>query len=201
MTLADLRRNPQARKLRAVRERTVRDRRRRRCSSPALASATACRRSPGCSIRMRFAELDAVTVDGYGTLVRLVDPVPALARALARARRRVETPRQSRAGVRGRGRLLPAERAAAGATRRAWPRSGSSARAIFLEARRRRPRAGVVRRRLHGLDRVRADRGRVRDAPRPPRARARARGRLELGHRPGRAPRATRASRRSSRRS
>jgi len=26
---------------------------------------------------MRFADLDAVTVDGYGTLVRLVDPVPA----------------------------------------------------------------------------------------------------------------------------
>jgi putative hydrolase of the HAD superfamily len=32
---------------------------------------------------MRFAELDAVTVDGYGTLVRLVDPVPALRGALA----------------------------------------------------------------------------------------------------------------------
>jgi putative hydrolase of the HAD superfamily len=31
---------------------------------------------------MRFAELDAVTVDGFGTLVRLVDPVPALDRAL-----------------------------------------------------------------------------------------------------------------------
>jgi putative hydrolase of the HAD superfamily len=31
---------------------------------------------------MRFAELDAVTVDGFGTLVQLVDPVPALARAL-----------------------------------------------------------------------------------------------------------------------
>lgn len=31
---------------------------------------------------MRFAELDAVTVDGFGTLLRLVDPVPALARAL-----------------------------------------------------------------------------------------------------------------------
>src|SRR4051794_21548605 len=31
---------------------------------------------------MRFAELDAVTVDGYGTLVRLVDPVPVLAAAL-----------------------------------------------------------------------------------------------------------------------
>jgi putative hydrolase of the HAD superfamily len=32
---------------------------------------------------MRFADLDAVTVDGYGTLVRLRDPVPSLARALA----------------------------------------------------------------------------------------------------------------------
>jgi putative hydrolase of the HAD superfamily len=32
---------------------------------------------------MRFADLDAVTVDGYGTLVRLVDPVPALRQALA----------------------------------------------------------------------------------------------------------------------
>jgi putative hydrolase of the HAD superfamily len=31
---------------------------------------------------MRFAELDAVTVDGFGTLVRLLDPVPALAGAL-----------------------------------------------------------------------------------------------------------------------
>jgi HAD superfamily hydrolase (TIGR01509 family) len=32
---------------------------------------------------MRFAELDAVTVDGYGTLVRLLDPVPDLVRSLA----------------------------------------------------------------------------------------------------------------------
>src|SRR5712692_5237912 len=31
---------------------------------------------------MRFAELDAVTVDGYGTLLRLIDPVPALQAAL-----------------------------------------------------------------------------------------------------------------------
>jgi HAD superfamily hydrolase (TIGR01509 family) len=31
---------------------------------------------------MRFAELDAVTVDGFGTLVGLVDPVPELDRAL-----------------------------------------------------------------------------------------------------------------------
>jgi putative hydrolase of the HAD superfamily len=32
---------------------------------------------------MRFAELDAVTVDGFGTLVTLEDPVPGLRRALA----------------------------------------------------------------------------------------------------------------------
>jgi putative hydrolase of the HAD superfamily len=31
---------------------------------------------------MRFAELDAVTVDGYGTLLHLIDPVPALRGAL-----------------------------------------------------------------------------------------------------------------------
>jgi len=32
---------------------------------------------------MRFAELEAVTVDGYGTLLTLVDPVEALRRALS----------------------------------------------------------------------------------------------------------------------
>ena len=33
--------------------------------------------------RVRVAELDAVTLDAYGTLVTLIDPVPALAAALA----------------------------------------------------------------------------------------------------------------------
>jgi HAD superfamily hydrolase (TIGR01509 family) len=33
---------------------------------------------------MRFADLDAVTIDGFGTLLRLRDPVPALATALRR---------------------------------------------------------------------------------------------------------------------
>ncbi len=33
---------------------------------------------------MRFAELDAVTVDGYGTLLRLRDPLPLLTAALER---------------------------------------------------------------------------------------------------------------------
>jgi putative hydrolase of the HAD superfamily len=32
---------------------------------------------------MRFAELDAVTIDGYGTLLHLTDPIPALSEALA----------------------------------------------------------------------------------------------------------------------
>jgi putative hydrolase of the HAD superfamily len=32
---------------------------------------------------MHFADLDAVTVDGYGTLLTLVDPVPSLVRSLA----------------------------------------------------------------------------------------------------------------------
>ncbi|HEY7603347.1 MAG TPA: HAD-IA family hydrolase [Gaiellaceae bacterium] len=33
---------------------------------------------------MRFADLDAITVDGYGTLLRLLDPVPSLVGSLAR---------------------------------------------------------------------------------------------------------------------
>jgi putative hydrolase of the HAD superfamily len=33
---------------------------------------------------MRFDELDAVTIDGFGTLLQLVDPVPPLVAALAR---------------------------------------------------------------------------------------------------------------------
>jgi putative hydrolase of the HAD superfamily len=39
-------------------------------------------RSPGSSTRMRFAELDAVTLDAHGTLVEVANPVPALQRAL-----------------------------------------------------------------------------------------------------------------------
>src|SRR5436305_9568519 len=46
-------------------------------------SARRWRRSRGSSIRMRFADLDAVTLDAHGTLVDLLDPVPALRRALA----------------------------------------------------------------------------------------------------------------------
>jgi hypothetical protein len=32
---------------------------------------------------MRIAELDAVTIDAYGTLMRLLDPVPTLVDVLA----------------------------------------------------------------------------------------------------------------------
>jgi putative hydrolase of the HAD superfamily len=51
---------------------------------------------------MRFAELDAVTVDGYGTVLRLIDPVPALRAALAERgvdRSRGEVARAFRAEV------------------------------------------------------------------------------------------------------
>ena len=39
---------------------------------------------PDSCTRMHFAELEAVTVDGYGTLLHLVDPVPALSSALSK---------------------------------------------------------------------------------------------------------------------
>src|SRR6185312_11372133 len=55
-------------------------------------SATHWSRSPACSTRMRFAELDAVTVDGFGTLVTLRDPTEALTEALARHGAAVATP-------------------------------------------------------------------------------------------------------------
>src|SRR5947207_13787508 len=48
-------------------------------------SARACSPSPGRSIRMQFDEIDAVTVDGYGTLLELADPAGALVDALAEA--------------------------------------------------------------------------------------------------------------------
>src|SRR5262249_49539907 len=53
------------------------------CLHPARRSATGSSCSLADSTRMRFAELDAVTVDGYGTLLHLTDPVPALRAALA----------------------------------------------------------------------------------------------------------------------
>src|SRR5262245_11420463 len=53
------------------------------CWSRVHGSARVSPQSPARSIRMRFAELDAVTVDGFGTLVTLEDPVPGLQRALA----------------------------------------------------------------------------------------------------------------------
>src|SRR5262245_32840371 len=45
---------------------------------------------------MRFGDLGAVTIDGYGTLLRLTDPLPALREALA-ARRIERTTEQVRA--------------------------------------------------------------------------------------------------------
>jgi putative hydrolase of the HAD superfamily len=46
---------------------------------------------------MRFAELDAVTVDGFGTLVTLRDPTEALAEALARHGAAIAPPAVARA--------------------------------------------------------------------------------------------------------
>jgi HAD superfamily hydrolase (TIGR01509 family) len=46
---------------------------------------------------MRFADLDAVTVDGYGTLVGVADPVPPLQQALAE--REIERPAETVRGA------------------------------------------------------------------------------------------------------
>jgi FMN phosphatase YigB (HAD superfamily) len=43
-----------------------------------------CSQSRATCTRMRFADLDAVTIDAFGTLIELVDPVPFLADALHR---------------------------------------------------------------------------------------------------------------------
>src|SRR5204862_450154 len=55
---------------------------RARSSLPARRSERRWRRSRGSSIRMRFADLDAVTLDGFGTLLTLIDPVPTLLESL-----------------------------------------------------------------------------------------------------------------------
>ena len=139
---------------------------------------------------MRFAELDAVTVDGYGTLVRLLDPVPSLVRSLAK-RGLDREPGARRLGVRSRGRLLPA-----GGGARARPRFAGPA-PLRLHTRlprrgRRRPRGGVVRGRLHGVDPVRGNSRCDRDAGGTPWPWARPGGRFQLGCRARRAPGATR---------
>src|SRR5437762_2395357 len=54
------------------------------CSSRGHASGTASSQSRAFSTQMRFADLDAVTVDGYGTLLTLTGPVGGLRTALAR---------------------------------------------------------------------------------------------------------------------
>src|SRR3954447_7263982 len=53
------------------------------CSNQVRGSARRSSRSLACCTRMRFADLDAVTVDGYGTLIQLRDPVPLFVDALA----------------------------------------------------------------------------------------------------------------------
>ena len=82
---------------------------------------------------MRFAELDAVTVDGYGTLVRLVDPVPVLAARARGARGRARAGRRA-GGVPGGGRLLPARGAARAATPASLARCARECTRVFLEA-------------------------------------------------------------------
>ena len=128
---------------------------------------------------MRFAELDAVTVDGYGTLVRLSDPVPLF-----------------QAQLRGRGVDCGADAIRAGfaaevayyrpnALRGRDPDTLAALRLectrIFLEGAGADLDAGVVRRRVHGLDRDGADRGRRRDRPLAARARARGRASSRTG--------------------
>ena len=112
---------------------------------------------------MRFAELDAVTVDGYGTLVRLVDPVPALAGALAE--RGVERDAETSCARRSRPRSpTTGRRRCAGRDPRAWPRCGCECTRVFLEAAGAdlEPESFVDA--FMGVDRVRADAGRARDA-------------------------------------
>src|SRR5262245_61910182 len=48
------------------------------CSHPAPASEQASWLSPARFTPMRFADLEAVTVDGFGTLLELESPVPRL---------------------------------------------------------------------------------------------------------------------------
>ena len=110
---------------------------------------------------MRFAELDAVTVDGFGTLVGLVDPVPALDRALRE--RGVE---RSAGAVRE---AFAAEVAYYRPNAVAGRDPGSLAAlrlrctAVFLEAAGAELEPAGFVDSVHGLDRVRADAGRARD--------------------------------------
>ncbi len=187
--------NPRTREAARRARGTVRRRRRRPAPSPDPRSARASPRSPGCCIRMRFAELDAVTVDGFGTLVSLVDPVSGTRGRAARAGHRARRAGAVRAAFAAEVAYYRPNGDSPAATRRAWPPCGSSAPASSS----RRPAPSSTRRpfvdSFMARDRVRADPGsarRGRDAPAP---RARARGRVELGRRARRAPRADRRDR------
>ena len=72
-TLADLRRDPRIRRLKAIRQGHFAVLADRSCS-PEARPATSCSRSRVTSTRMRFAELDAVTV-AFGIPVELIDPL------------------------------------------------------------------------------------------------------------------------------
>ena len=122
-----------------------------------------------------------------GRSLRLVDPVPAARTGAARPRARPRSRARPR-GVRGRGRLLPPARADRARPRERWPRCDSTAPASSS----RRPAPTST-----SADRssttswssivLRADARRARGrSPALRAARARARRRVELGHRPRR---------------
>ena len=135
---------------------------------------------------MRFAELDAVTIDGYGTLVRLRRPGarvtsgPRAARGRARAR-------GGRPRVRKGDRVLPGA-FVRGPRRRDPLRAEATLRGDHPRRAPVRARARGVRGRLRRRDPVRAAARRESGARRPTPPRPRGRGRLELGLRPAAAP-------------
>jgi HAD superfamily hydrolase (TIGR01509 family) len=82
--------------------------------------------------RVRAADLDAVTVDAYGTIVTLSDPVPALVDVLA-ARGVERTPETVLAGFRAEVRHY-APRASEGVDEESLARLQRECAAVFLEA-------------------------------------------------------------------
>lgn len=82
--------------------------------------------------RVRAADLDAVTVDAYGTIVTLSDPVPALVEVLA-ARGVERTPETVLAGFRAEVRHY-APRASDGVDEESLARLQRECAAVFLEA-------------------------------------------------------------------
>ena len=124
--------------------------------------------------------------------MRLVDPVPALAGALAE--RGVERePGRRAGGVPGRGRLLPACGTARAATPRAWRRCAQECTRVFLEAADADLDPASFVDAFMGAIVMEPEPGAIETLQVPARAGARARGRLQLGHRARGAPRAPRA--------